>query len=195
MRERERLLWGVFIILLLIIVGYMGYNVYHMGRQVRQYQEAMIAEAMGSKDPQLRAAIEELEDDLRERMAYKFDVKEDPLELSKVVQGQKFLAQLGLIESFEASNKMRLSCTIISEEPAAVIKFRGRSRILRVGDKINEYNITRIEPRKVTLKNASETIELITEKSQESLDRDRDLIQGSVTVDVAADSAPPSGNY
>ncbi len=194
MRERERLLWSVLIILLLIIAGYMGYNVYGMGKQVREYNEAMVQEILGSEDPQLRATIEELETDLRERMAYTFEIENDPLELTQVIQGKRLLAQLGFTESLESQREMRLSCTIISNESAAVIKFQGRSRILRLGDEIDGYRLTDIGPKRITLKKPGETLQLITEKSQETIEREKNLMEGSITVGVTDDS-PATGNY
>lgn len=194
MRERERLLWNVLIILLLIIAGYMGYNVYRMGRQVREYREAMIHEALGSEDPQLRETVENLESDLRDRMAYTFEIDNDPLELSQVIQSRGFLSHLGLNESLESLNRMRLSCTVMGLEPAVVIKYQGRSRVLRVGDTISGYRVTAIAPGRAVLRSANETLELVTEKAPESIQKEQRLKEGPITLS-ASEASPSGGNY
>ena len=195
MRERERLLWGVLIVLLLIIAGYMGYNVYRMGKQVREYKEEMVREALGSEDPQLRETIEQLEADLRDRMDYTFDVEQDPLELTQVIQGKRFLAQLGFSESLEFQTQMRLSCTVVSTaEAAAIIKFGGRSRVLRIGDEINGYRVTEIERKRAVLISPDETLVLVTEKAPDTIEKELRLQEGSISVETA-DSTPASGNF
>jgi len=194
MKERERLLWGVLIILLIIIAGYEGYHVYNMGQQVKEYRQAMERESLGSEDPQLRTTIEQLESELSARMEYKFKLDEDPLDLSQVIHGAKFLAKMGYSESLENQNTMRLSCTIISENPVAVVKFQGRSRVLRVGDKIKDYKIIAIERNRATLRNAYETIYLVTQKSPDTIERDKELQEGTVNVTVSEDNNEP-GNF
>lgn len=194
MKERERLLWSVMIILLLIIAGYMGYNVYRMGRQVREYHEAMVQETLGSEDPQLRATVDQLEADLRERLEYTFDIDHDPLDLTQVVRGRRFLANLGFSESLESQNVMRLSCTVIAEEPAAVIKYQGKSRILRIGDTIDGYELVQIDPKHVILQGGGETLNLVTQKAPETLEQERLLDEGTITASVT-DSTQYSGNY
>lgn len=194
MKEREKLLWSVLIILLLIIAGYMGYNVYRMGRQVRAYQEAMVREALGSEDPQLRETIETLESDLRDRMEYIFHCEHDPLDLTQVIQGRRFLANLGYSESLESQNVMRLSCTVIAEEPAAVIKFRGRSRVLRIGDEIEGYRLTEVSAKEAVLKGFGETIHLVTRKAPDTVEREKLLDEGEITVEMT-DSLAVRGNF
>jgi hypothetical protein len=182
------------IILLLIIAGYMGYNLYRMGRQVREYEEAMVQETLGSEDPQLSATVDELETDLQERMAYTFDIDHDPLDLTQVVQGKRLLAHLGYTESLESQNIMRLSCTVIAQEPAAVIKYQGKSRILRVGDTIDGYELIELEPKRAVLRGHGETLNLVTQKAPETLERDRLLDEGLITVGES-DSSQYKGNY
>lgn len=194
MRERERLLWNLLIILLLIIAAYMGYNVYRMGRQVREYQVAMESEVLGSGDPQLRATVEQLESDLRDRMAYTFKTDHDPLDLTQVIQGQRFLSHLGFSESFESYRRMRLSCTVIAENSAAVIKYQGRSRILRIGDVLDGYRLVEIEPQRAVMDGPDGKLELVTEKAPETLERERQIREGLVSVS-AVDTLSPQENY
>lgn len=194
MRERERLLWSILIILLLIIAGYMGYNSYRIGQQVRDYREAMQREALGSEDPQLRETVEELESDLRNRMDYHFEIDHDPLDLSQVIYARRFLANLGFTESVESGSKMRLSCTVIAQQPAAVIKFRGRSNILRIGDTLNGYQLTKIEPEMAVLQRSGERLVLVTEKSPETMEIERQRKEGDITVSVP-DTLAQTGNF
>jgi hypothetical protein len=181
MKERERLLWSVLIVLLLIIAGYMGYNAYMIGKKVRAYKTAMSEETLGSEDPQLRTTVTQLEDDLRTRMEYKFQISHDPLDLAQVVQAKRLLASLGLNESLESQTKMRLSCTVMGDIPAAVIKFQGRSRVLNKGDSIGSYRVTDIRANRVTLSSPGDVMTLVTEKSPETLEAEKYAKHGNIT--------------
>ncbi len=196
MRERERLLWSILIILLLIIAGYEGYNAYRMGQKIRGYQEELTHETLGSEDPQLRQTVEELETDLQGRMTYEFHTERDPLDLSQVIHAKRFLASLGFSESLESQTKLRLSCTVIAQQPAAVIKFQGRSQILRKGDTINGYTLTEIRPQSVLLVRGGERLLLATEKAPETLEAERQRRSGSGDITVSApDSITSSINF
>jgi type II secretory pathway component PulC len=195
MRERERLLWNVLIILLLIVAGYEGYNVYRMGQQVRTYQAALAHESLGSSDPQLSETVSVLENELQERLNYEFSIKHDPLDLTQVIHGRRFLAQLGFQESIESQTKMRLSCTVMSEKPAAVIKFQGRSHVLRIGDDLGGYRLAEVRAEHCVLTRAGERLTLATEKSPESMDQDKNLKDNPVTVSPSDTTAPQGTNF
>jgi len=194
MRERERLLWNILIILILIAAGYMGYNAYRIGQQVRDYQEALIHESLGSEDPQLRETVEALEAELRNRIAYHFEIERDPLDLTQVIYAKRFLANLGFTESMESKSKMRLSCTIIAEQPAAVIKFQGRSRVLRLGDWIDGSRLVEVQPERVVLQRGTDKLVLVTEKAPETLEAEKRRQEGSITVSIP-DTLARTGNF
>ncbi len=195
MRERERLLWSILIILLLILAGYEGYNAYRMGKQVRQYQEAMNKASLGSEDPQLRETVEELEADLQARLTYTFDIGRDPLDLSQVIYGRRLLASLGFSESPESQGKMRLSCTVVAQQPAAVIKFQGRSNIVRVGDNINGYRVSSIEAQQCLLVRGDERLMLATEKAFESIEEIERMSEENISVSTSEDTLAPDMNF
>ncbi len=182
MQERERLLWSILIILLIIIAGYEAYCAYRMGQQVKEYQADLDRAVLGSEDPQLRTTIEQLEEELQDRLTYEFDVSHDPLDLTQVIHGRKFLASLGFSESYESQTKLRLSCTVIAEKPAAVIKFQGRSRILRLGDEINGYRLTEIHPERAVLVRGGERLTLTTEKAPETIQAEKSRRETAITV-------------
>jgi hypothetical protein len=182
MRERERLLWNVLIILLLIVVAYEGYNVYRMGQQVRKYQAALTHESLGSADPQLSETVTNLENELQERLSYEFELEHDPLDLTLVIHARRFLAQLGYQETIESQTKMRLSCTVMSQKPAAIIKFQGRSHVLRVGDDLNGYILAEVRSQQCVLSRAGERLTLTTEKSPETLEQERNFRNNPITI-------------
>ena len=196
MRERERLLWSILIILLIILAGYEGYNAYRMGKQVRQYQEAMTKASLGSEDPQLRETVEALETDLQTRLSYSFEVKRDPLDLSQVIYARRLLASLGFTETPESQGKMRLSCTVIAEEPAAVIKSRGRSNIVRVGDVIDGYRVSSIQKEQCVLVKGDERLVLATEKAFESIEAAMLMEEQDISVTTSeGDTVAPDMNF
>jgi hypothetical protein len=195
MRERERLLWNVLIILLLIVAGYEGYNVYRMGQLVRKYQAALAHESLGSSDPQLSETVSVMESELQERLNYEFSITHDPLDLTQVIHGRRFLAQLGFQESIESQTKMRLSCTVMAEKPAAVIKFQGRSHILRIGDDLGGYRLAEVRAERCVMTRAGERLTLVTERSPESLEQDRSLKDNPVTVSPSDTTASQETNF
>ncbi len=199
MRERERLLWNVLIILLLIVAGYEGYNAYRMGQQVRKYQAAMAHESLGSADPQLSETISGLEGELQDRLNYEFTINKDPLDLTQVIHAKRFLAQLGFQESIESQTRMRLSCTIMSDKPAAIIKYQGRSRIMRIGDDLNGYRLSEIKPEQCVLTRSGERLTLVTEKSPETLEQERNQRESTVTASpsdtTSAEAMNPAVNF
>lgn len=195
MRERERLLWSILIILLLIIAGYEGYNAYRMGRQVRKYQEALTHEGLGSEDPQLKETVMAMETELQERLTYQFSITHDPLDLTQVIYAQRLLASLGYSETMESRNKMRLSCTVMAEKPAAVIKFQGRSNIVRLGDTISGYRLSQISAQQVILVRGGERIVLTTERSPESMGEMRRLMARETLSTSASDTLKEPINF
>jgi len=196
MRERERLLWSILIILLLILAGYEGFNAYRMGKQVRQYHEAMTKAALGSEDPQLRETVETLEADLQARLNYNFESNRDPLDLSQVIYARRLLASLGFTETPESQGKLRLSCTVIAQEPAAVIKSRGRSNIVRVGDVIDGYRVSSIQAEQCVLVKGDERLVLGTERAFESLEEAQQMDEGNISVTASeVDTLAPDLNF
>ncbi|RJP79806.1 MAG: hypothetical protein C4524_04580 [Candidatus Zixiibacteriota bacterium] len=194
MRERERLLWSILIILLLIIAGYEGYNSYRIGKRVREYQEEIERQALGSEDPQLRQTIEEMEKELQSRLDYQFDVARDPLDLSHVIHARRFLDNMGLTESLESRGRMRLSCTVVSEQPAAIIKYEYRSYVMRVGDTLNGYRLAEVKPELAVLVRGGERLILATEKALDTQDLEKRRRDGGITV-TAPDTAAVMTQY
>jgi hypothetical protein len=195
MRERERLLWNVLIIILLIVAGYEGYNAYRMGQQVRKYHAALAHESLGSADPQLSETVTSLESELQDRLNYEFSIDHDPLDLTQVIHGRRFLAQLGFQETIESQTKMRLSCTVLADKPAAIVKFQGRSHVLRLGDDLNGYVLSEVRPEQCVLTRAGERLTLVTEKSPETVELERNRRQNPITVSPSDSLAAQNINF
>jgi hypothetical protein len=114
-------------------------------------------------DEELAQTVATLETELKERSAYDTHVESDPLDLTKVIQSKKFLARLGLRETIEQLGRMRLSCTIVGTDGSAIIKFMGRSHIVRVGDTFNGYLVEAIESERVVLSKGGARLILMNE--------------------------------
>jgi len=67
---------------------------------------------------------------------------------------------------------MRLSCTITGQEgPSAIIKYRGRSHVLVVGDQVQKsgYRVESIGVNRVVLKRGVERMKLETERAPDTI--------------------------
>ncbi|MDK9699150.1 MAG: hypothetical protein OEM52_03220 [bacterium] len=172
MKGRERLLWLLIIVVLLGLIGYSGYNTYKMNQRISRLRaENEILKVVGT-DANLQKKVEKLESDLRARMALVYKQGErDPLDLIQVVRTRQFLQKLGIKETLEDNNKMRLCATLVGDDGvrSAIIKLGGRSTIVRPGDQFNGYNVGSITERQMVLERGGAKITLVNQLSPETI--------------------------
>lgn len=107
----------------------------------------------------LRAMAEGLERELAGRLAYEAPALKDPLALRRVVRAP--LPSAG--EGSEAG-RMRLSATLISPgNSVAIIKFKGKSHTLRLGDSLEQRVVRSIDKRTVVLDYQGKSVVLVNE--------------------------------
>lgn len=110
-------------------------------------------------DSSLAETIDSLEANWRRRVAYKFNVKQDPLYLGRVLTNFSY-ARAGFREAQE-DTEMRLSATVIDDHPKAIIKYRGKSHVVMKGGTLGDgYVVTDIQEKTVVLSRGGETIVL-----------------------------------
>ncbi len=110
-------------------------------------------------DSSLTITIDSLEANWRRRLAYKFGVKQDPLYLGRVLTNFSY-ARAGFRESAE-DTEIRLSATVVDSDPKAIIKFRGKSKVVRQGDVLGEgYVVKEIREKTVVLSRGGEEVTL-----------------------------------
>lgn len=164
MGQRLNVLWGIVIALLAACVIWIGFANYRMSKQVDKLREEKIV--LGT-DAQLEETVNTLEKNLEERLTYQTKVSNNPFDLTKVIRTKTFLESLGLRETLEQQGRMRLSCTVVGESPAAVIKFMGRSHIVQIGDVFNGFKVESISPAQVVFTKAGARLVLMNEAAPE----------------------------
>jgi len=172
MKGRERLLWLLLIIVLFGMLGYGGYNTYKISERITQFKLENQTLATVGSDPRLHKQVEKLEKDLHERMELVYTQGErDPLDLIQVVRTRAFLQKLGIKETLEDNNKMRLCATLIGDGGVryGIIKLGGRSSIVKPGDTFNGYNVASITERQMVLEHGGAKVTLINQLSPETL--------------------------
>ena len=175
MKGRDKLFFNLLSFLLLVVVILVGVKTRDSDKQIKRWQaEIKRRQERGVHDPQLRETVDKLEANLQARLAEEFVLETDPLDLTRVIKTKKFLKQLGMSETAESETRMRLSATVTGEkEAAAIIKYRGRSRMLVVGDKIGPdhapYTVRKISADAVRLVRSGEVLNLPIEKAPDTI--------------------------
>ena len=122
-------------------------------------------------DIALANTIDSLEAHWDRRSNYHFNVKQDPLYLGRVILGFSYANQ-GFKETEEGTG-LRLSATVTlaDDSPMAIIKYDGKSFVLRKGDKFGkDYVVKDIQKKKVVLNRKGETITLLNKPIGRRLD-------------------------
>jgi len=135
-------------VLVILVVGWSAF---------KAVTEVSAAKAMRSAafvtldtDSSLAITIDSLEANWQRRVAYKFGVKQDPLYLGRVLANFSY-ARAGYRESVE-DMELRLSATVIDDNPKAIIKYRGKSNVVRPGDSLGDgYVVKEIREKTVIL--------------------------------------------
>ncbi|NQS99239.1 MAG: hypothetical protein HQ591_12370 [candidate division Zixibacteria bacterium] len=159
MKRRENFIWGFLIVVAIVLAFYSGIRTYTISKQIREFRLEDKQDVRGF-DKQLLETVTTLETGLKERMAYEFRTKKDPLKLSEVIRSAKLLAQLGYAENLEGEENMRLNLTVIGDNPYASIKYMGKFHNLRVGDTIGGYRVIKIDAKQAILRKGGRTLTL-----------------------------------
>ena len=103
-------------------------------------------------DVTLANTIDSLESNWSRRISYRFNVDQDPLYLGRVIMGFSYGTQ-GFRE-IDEGGVPRLSATVAvnDEQPVAIIKYMGKSYVLRVGDTFGDgYSVKSVDKEEVVL--------------------------------------------
>lgn len=131
----------------------------HLHLATRALVQRSLPKSLGMGDS-LRAMADGLERELKERLAYAAPEGRDPLALRRVVRAP--LPARG-DEAAEAG-RMRLSATLVSPgNSSAIIKYKGRSHTLRLGDSLEQRVVRSIDKRTVVLEYQGKSVVLVNE--------------------------------
>jgi len=114
----------------------------------------------------LKATIDTLEILWKNRQGYVFNVNKDPLHLGRVIKDFKY-AEGGGYDANEDS-EIRLSATVVDDNPKAIIRYNGKSYVVQIGDLIGtSYRVLQIEKMQVVLDHNGKRIVLETKGTEE----------------------------
>jgi len=142
---------------LFLLVVWGAFKAISEARELKQNQETNTATL--DADTSLALVIDSLENNWKRRVNYNFSVTQDPLNLSRSIVGYTY-NRAGFKE-IEEDTEFRLSATVIDDHPKAIIKYQGRSNVVKVGDMIGDgFYVQRIEPKSVVLSKGGQSIYL-----------------------------------
>jgi hypothetical protein len=139
----------VFIVLLLLVF-YFGVSKITLSKEIKKAISLEYPEEIGLNE-ELKEQIDLLEQDISRRMSYEIALSRDPLNLNKIVNIPQRRGSASA-EKFKAASKLRLSCTMISPgNKSAVMKYKGKSKIVSIGDVIAGSKVVSIDAKEVVL--------------------------------------------
>lgn len=159
--NQESIFKGLAAIAVTALVVFLGYSIF------RVYYEAPGQSHGGDGAPAtleeniaLKATIDTLEAMWNDRQNYVFKVAQDPLHLGRVIKDFEY-SKAGQYET-EEEDVIRLSATVIDDNPKAIIKYSGKSYVVQVGDRIGKnFKVLKIEEKQVILDNRGKRMALI----------------------------------
>jgi type II secretory pathway component PulC len=149
----ESLTRGITILIATALVVFLGYSVYRTYYDIpRDFSQTDINSPVTlDADDNLKSTLDTLETVWENRQNFRFALRQDPLFLGRVIKDFTYETESG--ESKEES-AIRLSATVVDDNPKAIIKYRGKSYVVQAGDYIdNTYRVVKIEERQVVLDN------------------------------------------
>ena len=142
---------------LFLLVVWGAFKAVSEARELKRSQETDATTL--DADTSLALVIDSLEDNWKRRVNYRFAVDQDPLNMSRTVVGYTY-NRAGYRE-MEEDTEFRLSATVIDENPKAIIKYQGKSHVVKAGDLVGDgYYVQRIEAKSAVIARGGQTIYL-----------------------------------
>jgi hypothetical protein len=127
---------------LFLVVVWGAFKAVSEARELQKSQETNSTTL--DADSSLALVIDSLDNNWKRRINYDFSVNQDPLNLSRSIVGYTY-NRAGYKE-IEEDEEFRLSATVIDDNPKAIIKYQGRSNVVKVGDSVGDgFYVQRIE--------------------------------------------------
>ncbi len=158
----ESLIRGLAILAAVGLLGFLGFSVYKSYYNIPQNFSEISEDASATLDANndLRATLDTLETVWESRQNFRFNLGQDPLFLGRVINDFAYDIEGGEAEEESA---IRLSATVIDENPKAIIKYHGKSYVVQAGDYVGDvYRVVTIEEKQVVLDNKGKRLVLIS---------------------------------
>jgi hypothetical protein len=165
--NRDSIIKGLAVLSAVVLVLFVGYAIVKTFLNMAHEDLGVHADNPATLDANnsLKATIDTLEASWDKVQNYTFQVNQDPLHLGRVIKDFKYDQAAGK-ESDEESD-IRLTATVVDNNPKAIIKFRGKSYVVQVGESIEKiYRVMSIEKQQVILQYSGGTLLLVTKPIQ-----------------------------
>jgi hypothetical protein len=166
--NRDSIIKGLAILSAVVLVLFVGYSiVWIFVNSSRQELRAENTEAATlDANTTLKATIDTLEVIWQSAQGHRFAVNQDPLHLGRVIKDFSY-AQAGARES-EEDDRIRLTATVVDDNPKAIIKYNGKSYVVQVGGWLeNAYRVASIGEKQVILEGGAGRIILVNKPIKE----------------------------
>jgi len=149
------------------LLGLVGYSAFVLYYKVPERTKVRVEEpATLEENAALKATIDTLETMWVNRQKFAFNISQDPLHLGRVIKDFKYAD--GEVASQEES-EIRLSATVVDDNPKAIIRYNGKSYVVQAGDLIGTaYRVLKIEKMQVVLDHKGKRIVLETKGAESS---------------------------
>jgi hypothetical protein len=115
---------------------------------------------------ELKATIDSLEVIWEKIQGRRFAVDQDPLFLGRVIKDFRY-AQGGSLET-EEDDSIRLTATVVDDDPKAIIKYNGKSYVVQVGGWLEKaYRVISIGEKQVVMEGGGGRLVLYNKPIQE----------------------------
>jgi hypothetical protein len=167
--NRDSIIKGFAVLSAFVLVAFIGFVTVKI--MINNSHNELLAEGLEpvtlDANMALEAAIDSLEMTWQKIQSHTFVVDQDPLHLGRVVKNFTYAKQ-GFKESDE-EDVVRLTATVIDDNPKAIIKFNGKSYVVQVDQWLEKaYRVVSIEKKQVVLEGGGRRVTLINKPLQES---------------------------
>jgi len=166
--NRDSIIKGLAVLSAAALVAFVGFSIVktflNLSKKAVVTEEA--APATLDENAALKATIDSLEMSWQNIQSHQFRLAQDPLHLGRVIKNFQYVTK-GSKES-EEDDAIRLTATVIDDNPKAIIKFNGKSYVVQKGEMIETaYRVTSIEKKQVVLDGAGGRVVLVNKPLQE----------------------------
>ena len=163
------------VVVAVALVVFIGFSIYRVFVSLPKSDLKVKGDELATLDANLalKAILDTLETAWERRQGYRFRVNQDPLHLGRVIKDFEY-SRKGKIET-EEEDKIRLTATVIDENPKAIIKYNGKSYVVQAGDYLGKiYRVIKIEKMQVVLDNNGKRLVLVNKPVAKFRDLEED---------------------
>jgi hypothetical protein len=167
--NRDSIIKGLAILASVALVLFIGFSIVRVFLNASQKAEVKAEGATPATldaNAELKATIDSLESSWQVVQSRQFATNQDPLYLGRVIKNFQY-AKTGAGE-LEEDDVIRLTATVVDDDPKAIIKYNGKSYVVQRGEWIEKvYRVASIDTKEVVLESGGSRMVLRNKPVQE----------------------------